>query len=81
MVTPNVPETVGVPEMIPVAASRFMPDGSPAALKLCGALSAVIWYVRAHPSVPVTVSALVMLGADMIVSTSVAEPVPPPVSA
>ena len=43
MATENVPVAAGVPEISPVDELTANPDGSPVALKLVGALLALIW--------------------------------------
>ena len=77
-VTVEVLAVVGVPEIKPVAVLIVRPAGSPVALKLVGLLVATIWYVKATPTVPVALVALVMTGeAGLMVRTKVVLPVPP----
>ena len=75
--TAPVVAAVGVPLMTPVTASICSPDGSPLALKLVGVPDALTVNVKAVPTVPVAVAALVITGAAMAtVMVSVAVPVP-----
>src|SRR5579862_8805842 len=61
--TLDVPAVVGVPEIMPVEVSTDNPPGSPVALKLVGPLLAVIVKLKALPTVPLALDALLMTGA------------------
>ena len=83
MLTFDVPATVGVPEIRPVALLKESPAGRPVALKLVGAPVAVIWKENGDPTVPDAVKALVRMGTvvtapacTVTVVTFVTEPAP-----
>jgi hypothetical protein len=71
-----LPGPVGVPEITPVAVFTVKPAGNPVAPKLTGVLVAVIWYEKAVPTVPPAVLGLVITGSAVMVSVSIAVPVP-----
>jgi hypothetical protein len=75
-VTIEVPAAVGVPEINPLPVFTDSPAGNPVASKLVGEFVAMIWYEKAAPTVPLAVVPLVIAGAAVIVSVSVALPVP-----
>jgi hypothetical protein len=78
IVTLELPTAVGVPVMSPVAVATLKPAGNPVAVKLVGELLPAIWYENAMPTCPDAVRALVIDGLPkVIVSVSVAVPVPP----
>ena len=73
MVTLNVPETVGVPEIIPVVVFMVKPAGNPVAPKLVGLLVAVIWYEYGTPTVRLPVVGLLIFGFATANTLSVAD--------
>src|SRR3989338_11458508 len=73
-VTFEVPAVVGVPEIRPVPVLMVSPAGSPVALKLVGLLVAVICRLKATPTVPDAVVALVMTGAGGGAAVTVTAP-------
>ena len=62
-VTLVVPTAVGVPEIRPVVVLTVSPAGRAVALKLVGALAAVIWKLNATPVCPFAGPRLVTTGA------------------
>lgn len=71
-VAAKVPAADGVPVIWPVPALTPSPAGKPVAPKLTGVFVASIWYVKAVPTVPLAVAALVTIGAGTAVTVSVA---------
>ena len=62
IVTLVVPAAVGVPDITPVEAFNVKPAGNVLIPYIVGVFDAVIVYVKAEPTVPDAVSALVITG-------------------